>query len=198
MIILPGRHFLRPTPTSRLRARTLERLLAGRQQFALGGLGCNCCGSGPPTVTCGACSLSSSTVLTVSDSIVFPGGLSANYFPDLGVVLSLIVFPDGSSFVLNGIPGWATDDNTFTCVNGVVTHTHYFVLCSGSTFTTVVAWNGVIPPNVPSPGGWDMPFSSYVVMSQTCSPLTQVVDATGGYNACLGSGSNNSVITWSE
>jgi hypothetical protein len=84
-----GRHYELP-PLNRLRGRVLEQLMAGRSAYTAMDLGGCCCGSTPPGLTCGTCVIPG-TPLTVTDSVYFPGGLSATFFPDLSTLLPFYV-----------------------------------------------------------------------------------------------------------
>jgi hypothetical protein len=110
---------LTPTPP-RLRSRVLSRLTAANGKFALGGLGCNCCGTPtptptpPPPETCCPCSVPHADL-----TLAISGG------PSPGNV-TLVFNPTAVTW-------------TSSCVNGVV----YTMQCAGSVGLTASVFTDI-------------------------------------------------------
>jgi hypothetical protein len=152
MIILPDYSPVHP----RHRARGLARLLAGRNQFLLGGIGCGCCNS-QPTCACETtiCAVSCATGAPISGASITVGSLAA-----------VTTGPSGCATVCLDSLGGASGYPVKIAATGFSTYSNTKSLTCGGT-TTI----SLLPPNTSS---------ICLTVLGCCGPLSGATVVIGG------------------
>jgi hypothetical protein len=162
MIILPAHY----------RSRQWSRVRGPRRQFTLGGVGCKCCATGPPVITCGTCGIPQQN-LTLSWAASFCNqGTSGT-----------------NTLIWNGNTN--PNDAQWSAVPalGASAPTEALLLCSGGAIQLQISLQPIVGGGLVCTGFTTSASGTacLAVSSFTCSPFSiqwNIVDTGGGPCTC--------------